>query len=552
MAQDFKHFIFVMFEFERFVKAKNYSEAKTYLLTEAQKAGLPEGVNVHLQALADQIIELERKDWNGVWARIIANFITTACIGTFTNIIGNPPWIDWKSLPAGYREKVKTICIDRGLFSGAGRTGGINLNVCALIAHVAASNWLAKNGYFAFLMPKELINQASYEGWRSAVGGVGCSLIEFHDWSNAGHPFNPVKEDFMTFVFRQTASDQAKLSVFEYSRKSVQVKAHLWPDIFEAIKHLNIKQKIAGQIIEGSTAYTIAENDAELEKFKKIAGTCSYIGREGIEFYPQELLLFQYVRPYTKAGIIWVRNIQVQKSKYKITQQQILIETRYLFPLAKGRYISTFDYDDPDILVAFPYESSNPHAPIGKAALKKTAPFLLQYYEKFKKQLEQQTAYSDSIRGVGEYYGLARTGPYSFRSCYVVFRDNTKWCATVLTTKKMPWGEEKRYLFQNHAVSICERSDGKIIADDEAYFVAGIFNTKIVEHFIYASSDNRSFKIRPPVFVPLFNSQNARHKEISLLAFKAASDPANRESLLSKLEAHYIAMCDDRQEPCLL
>jgi hypothetical protein len=65
--------------------------------------------------------------------------------------------------------------------------------------------------------------------------------------------------------------------------------------------------------------------------------------------------------------------------------------------------------------------------------LKINSPFLLQYYEKWKKLLEQQTEYSDSIRGEGEYYGLARTGPYSFKSCYVAFRDNTKWCATVLT-----------------------------------------------------------------------------------------------------------------------
>lgn len=547
MAQDYKHFTMVMFEFERLVKAKTYREAKTYLLKEAQEAKLPKGVNVHLQALADQLIELERKEWNGIWARIIANFITTACIGRFTNIIGNPPWIDWKSLPTGYRDKVKALCIDRGLFSGAGRTGGINLNVCALITHVAAANWLAKGGHFAFLMPKELINQASYEGWRPAVGGVGCSLIEIHDWSNAGHPFDPVKEDFMTFVFRRKASDQTKLPVFEYNRKKARAKAHLWTDISEANKNLDKKRKIAGQIIEGSTAYTIAENDVELEKFRKIAGACSYIGREGIEFYPQELLLFQYVGPGPKAGTVWVRNIQVQKSKYKITQQQSLLETQYLFPLAKGPCIGTFEYDDPGFLVAFPYESSNPHAPIGKAALKKTSPFLLQYYEKFKKQLEQQTAYSDSIRGAGEYYGLARTGPYSFKSCYVAFRDNTKWCATVLTTKKMPWGEKKRYLFQNHAVSMCERSDGKVITqENEAYFVAGIFNTKVVEHFIYASSDNRSFKIRPPVFVPLFNPKNAHHKEIARLALKAAADPANRELLLSKLEAQYIAICDGR------
>lgn len=546
IAQNYKRFTGVMYKFENLVKAKAYEAAKSYLLQEAKIAKLPESANNHLGALADQLIELERKDWNGIWARIIANFITTACIGSFTNIIGNPPWIDWKSLPAGYRDKVKAFAIDRGLFSGAGRTGGINLNICALIAHVSAANWLAKRGCLAFLMPKELINQPSYEGWRAAIGGTDCSLVEFHDWSNAGHPFDPVKEDFLTFVFRRETKSQTELPIFEYNRTSSRAKAHLWGDLAEANKHLDKENKVAGQIIPHSTAYTIAEDSEELEKFRRIAGSCQYIGREGIEFYPQELLLFHYVGDGPKPGTVWVRNIQVRKSKYKIPAHQFLLETKFLFPLAKGPYIGVLEYNDPDILVAFPYDADTPHAPIEKSVLKKSSPFLFQYYEKFKKIFDQQTAYSDSIRGAGEYYGLARTGPYSFKSCYVVFRDNTKWCATVLTTKTMPWGEEKRYLFQNHAVSMCERADGKEITEEEAYFVGGIFNTKVVAHFIYASSDNRSFKIRPPVFVPLFDPLNTRHAKIVSLAREAANNPDKRADLLKQLEYQYIALCEKR------
>ena len=382
------------------------------------------------------------------------------------------------------------------------------------------------------------------------VGGVllgpDCSLIEFHDWSDAGHPFDPVKEDFMTYVLKREVHDQSTIPLTKYVRKSARAKAHLWHNL-GANEHLRQEKKVAGQIIEGSTAYTIANNAAELKKFKKIAGMCAYIGREGIEFYPQELLLFQYVGPGPRAGVVCVENIQVQKSKYKIPQQKVMLETRYLFPfLAKGPSIEVFNYDDPEILVAFPYDEKDPHAPISKAALRNLSPFLLRYYEKYKEQLEQQTAYSDLIRGDGEYYGLARTGPYSFKSCYVAFRDNTKWCATVLTTKKMPWGEEKKFLFQNHAVSICENSDGEEITEEEAFFVAGIFNTEIVEHFINASSDNRSFKIRPPVYVPIFEQRNSHHTKIVRLAREAAAKPDRREALLAELEAEYVSMCDDR------
>ncbi|GIL38037.1 N-6 DNA methylase [Roseiterribacter gracilis] len=476
----------------------------------------------------------------------------TTDIGTFTTIVGNPPWVDWKSLPAGYREKIKTLCIDRGLFSGAGRTGGINLNICALITHVAASNWLAPGGSLAFLMPKELANQASYEGWRRTVGGADVALVALHDWSRAGHPFDPVKEDFLTFLFEARKADRDTVAVRSFA-KTGKARSHAWTTLEDAETNLTWRDHVAGQLIEGSTAYTIADDQRELDRFRKIAGHCAYKGREGVEFYPQELMLFTYDGPGPTTGTVWVKNVQVARSKYRIPQQRVLLETTYLFPLAKGPGIGAFDYDDPEMLVAFPYDASNPHAPLSQATLEQTSPLLLAFYRRFKTQLENQTAYSDSIRGDGEFYGVARTGPYSFMSCYVAYRDNSKWCATVLTTKTMPWGEEKRFLFQNHAVSICERSKTQAIDLDEAYFIAGIFNTGVVRDFIYATSDNRSFKIRPPVHVPLFDKKNATHAKIAALAQEAHRKRKLRAVNLAKIETAYLKLCDGRvKQPTLL
>lgn len=64
----------------------------------------------------------------------------------FDFIAGNPPWVDWKYLPEKYKETLKKICIDKHLFSGDNFTGGINLNICALITNVVANNWLKEEG----------------------------------------------------------------------------------------------------------------------------------------------------------------------------------------------------------------------------------------------------------------------------------------------------------------------------------------------------------------------------------------------------------------------
>ena len=61
-------------------------------------------------------------------------------IGKFDLVVGNPPWVDWKTLPSVHRENKKEVCYARRLFSGDGRTGGNSLNICALISNVTAEN----------------------------------------------------------------------------------------------------------------------------------------------------------------------------------------------------------------------------------------------------------------------------------------------------------------------------------------------------------------------------------------------------------------------------
>jgi hypothetical protein len=219
-----------------------------------------------------------------------------------------------------------------------------------------------------------------------------------------------------------------------------------------------------------------------------------------------------------------------------------------LHPLVKGPQIGRYQHDYDGLIVAFPYEADHPLRPVSADELQQTSPLLLNYYTQFKEIMEKQTKFSDKIRGEdpGEFYGLARTGPYSFASIYVGYRDNTSWCATVITDAQMPWGERARFVFQNHAVSMCERSDGVFITEDEAHFISAVLNTPIVERFIYATSDERSYKIRPPVFVPLYDPEDDRHMQLVSMSREAhAALPDQRDRLRTQSEQIYLSLCAD-------
>lgn len=554
LVQDTPAFIKLMMDYERAIQAEGSQpeQASAVLFAAMSADQLTPTIVAAIENLSSQLCELERKGWNGIWARILSNFLTTACLGKFSILMGNPPWIDWKNLPEGYRERIKGLCIERGLFSGAGRTGGINLNVCALISYVCLNNWLAPGGKLAFLMPKELGNQASYEGWRRLGGRWHFS--EFDDWSRAGHPFDPVKEDFMTFVIEEGQSDDGSVPTTSYvKRKGVRAKAASWKDMPYALSVMDRHEGVAGQIIPNSTAFTFASSETELRQFQLVAGRCEYIGREGAQFYPQELVLFRYERPGPKPGTAWLKNIQVKKAKYRIPAHRVLLDTEYLRPLVTAPTLKAFEHNYDELLAPFPYTQSSPGKPLEPGVLSKQSPLLLAYYQKHREVIEKLSPFNKKIRGPdpGAFYGIARTGPYSFAKAYVAFRKDTEWCASVIASIRTPWGSETMPVFQSHAVSMCERSDRTFITEEEAHFICAIFNAPIVRRFIEASSDERSYKVRPPIFVPLFTATDARHTKLAELSKQAHRDAGKRPALMHKIEEVYLQICADKPADAL-
>ncbi len=351
-------------------------------------------------------------------------------------------------------------------------------------------------------------------------------------------------------TYKISSGHQKKfIPVLTYYRKEKNNnKPKDWKNWEEASGKLSQSKNFAGQITSNSSAFTFAENKDKLKLFELITGECSYIGREGVEFYPQELLLFNYLGEGPTKDKIFVNNYQNPKSKFRIPQKRILLEKKYIFPLVKGIEISSFEHHYGNLLVAFPYDSSDYQKPIPREKLQSTSPLLLKYYVDFQKIIQQQTGFSDKIRGEnpGEFYGLARVGNYTFHNVHVCYRDNSKWVSSVISNHQLPWGEKKTFLFQNHAVSICERADGTFIDNEESHYICSILNTEIVKDYIYSTSDERSFKIRLPIFLPLYDSRDPWHKKLSQNSQLLHSNKKCMDIVLKENEEIYLNICKQK------
>lgn len=545
MVRDTVEFSKVMTGIELNIRALDEQTTYNKLESLIDPDDLTDNIKTQVHSLSNTLVDLESRNWDGIWARIITNYLTTANLGKFDIIVGNPPWVDWKSLPSGYRDRIKGLCISRQLFSGDRITGGINLNICALISNVVAENWLSEDGTLGFLMPEPLLFQQSYEGFRNLYLSDGTRLYfkKFTNWTKAGNPFKPVTQKFLTYYMTKTAYDYKEGIDVDWMILKDN-KKHDDLEVLDINEYFDVVSGIAATCHKTKNLFSYIESRQQLSDFMSIAGESYYLGREGIEFYPQEMTIFKVSGlPNTKTCIS-LKNIQVKKSKYKVPQSVELLETDYLHPLVKGIDITPFHVNTSGLIVPFPYDERNTRLPIPLEELARKAPNLASFYQRFKELILAQTSYNERIIGKsGEFYALARVGAYSFAKHYVVFRDNTKWGAAVISDIDTDWGGLRHPLFQNHCVSICEDAEGNYISEDEAHFICGIMNAPIVYEYVLKSSDSRSFPIRPRIYIPKYDSSNGSHRrivELSKTAHNNYNDSSKMEEISRELNTEYL------------
>jgi len=505
-----------------------------------------------IKLLSIQLVELHKKDWDGIWIRIVANFLLVGRIKNIDLIVGNPPWVKWEFLPQEYANKIKELCISRHLFSGQTYMGAISLNICALIANVTASTWLSENGILSFLMPQTLMTQDSYAGFRNFFTNVETEermyLQSLDDWTKSGNPFVDTTEKFMTYYYKNTYVDYHNNGIpieIIKKKRNIPISTINSNLTFDRVKDcFDISFAKAYQFDINRTGYTTINENTNINRdnFDIIIGECAYKARSGVEFTPAEVYFIEPIEKSNNQNSYIFKSSTFKSSKYKnISPLPMNLETKYIRPVIKAPSIIPFGFKDSNTYCIFPY-ADNISVSINMETLSTESPNLFNYLVKTKKTIRKQSKKSLTIARGKEFYALSKVGKYTFLPNKVTFRDNTKLSASVVQNIITPWGESVEPICAKHCPYISQDKEGREISSKEAYYLCGILNTITVREYFKATYSSRSFSINFNIKMPLYDDENKFHRIIFKLAERATARGLSPQ-IDSYLDYVYIKLC---------
>lgn len=521
-----------------------------------EKERCSESLCRYIRELSERLVELHKQRWDGIWIRIAMNFMMIARMESFDLIVGNPPWVKWEHLPEAYTRKIKEFCDVRHIFCNDGGVyGGAQLNLCALIANVTASNWLKKDGVLAFLMPDSIMSQNSYEEFRNFYldGNKESRLyLQMIDrWLPPLRPFKvgnkSVTQDFNTYYYSSNTVDYAHgVPVREIGKRDrvSDDEVNTCSDFESASAYLEVGEGRVRQLARNSTAFTY---DSKRHDFDCIIGRSDYLYRTGVESTPFEVFKMVAVGPSNLEGHYRFKNKILKTSRYKVTDIPDAgwdFTTTYLYPMLEGPNVKPFTYACGDNYHIVPYSETDTTSPVPIEKMLVRDMELATYFSGHRNILDMQSEKSKLMHRGGAFYALSKIGPYTFAPNMVAVRDNTYFCSTVVNDTVTAWGEKKKTICVKHTIIISQDCDGRFISEDEAHYINGVLNSTIVHDYIHSTFKTNGFSLnKSKLFLPRYQPNNKLFTNIAALSRKATTIEAFRQEAAKKLTVAYVELC---------
>lgn len=470
------------------------------------------------------VLALHRRNWNGIWFRIVRNFFWSATAGQFDIVMGNPPWVRWANLPPRYRERVKPTCEQYDIFSSTPFSGGNTLDISGLITYTVADKWLRPEGKLVFVLTQTLFQNPSSEGFRRFHLNANEDLIPLAvDDLKALKPFADAANSTAVAVFQKTSALRNS-SPYPVPYTVWDRRGSFSRTIPEKLAPAQVLARVERTALEANPVGGLGSPWAILPagrhaQLNRLQGRCDWVqGRKGITADLNGLYFVPIVAEHAALRRVQIETRPEAGKTDLGPKRRFWVEPDLLYPLLKGasdiapcRLTRAHE-----LFVLVPNTGiSRQQYQAARELVETELPLMLRYFEHYEPALARRSTYRGRMPNA-PFYAIYNVGAYTFAPYKVVWAEQGKFGAAVVSAASVPLLGERPFV-PDHKLFFADFDQ-----PEPAYYLCGLLNAPSVKEFI--ESHNISIQLGD-VFkhltLPPFDPAAPRHAELSVLARQA-------------------------------
>jgi len=476
--------------------------------------------------LYEKLCRLGRQGTNGIWARIIKNAFAPLFAGEFDYIAGNPPWVNWESLPEQYRRATKPLWESYGLFPHGGMDtilGKGKKDISMLMTFVSIDKYLKNRGKLGFLITQSLFKTSGAgQGFRRFQLGdrIPFNVIHVDDMVEL-NPFEGTSNRTSVLIIQKGRSIKYPMTSYLYWKKTMKRRSIAVEDTLEDILLMTERRQLVAEPVNEKdlTSAWITGRPAALKAIKKILGKSDYVAHAGSSSGGANAVYWVNIITTRPDGMPVISNL-TEGSKRKVESTEAVVEPDLLYPLLRGRDVHRWQANPSAFILMV--QDPDTRRGIDENTMKMNYPNTYLYLKRFEGSLKERAAFrryftrknkNRKIIETAPFYSMFNVGKYTFAPYKVVWREVAHELNAAVTEKE----DNNKVIIPDHtliliAFELCE----------EAHYTCALLNSSPfrfgVKNYIVLHPDPH---ILENIRIPKFDPENKIHRCLAELSEKA-------------------------------
>lgn len=465
-------------------------------------------------------LKLEEEGKNHVWASIIKNAFAPLTIisshGKFDYVVGNPPWINWESLPKEYRDASKPLWLSYNLIpKGRGRgLGKVNKDIAMLFVASSVSRYLAEKGVLGFLVPFTTFKTQAGKGFRSFLTNR-CKVFKIHDLVELTPFEGAINRTSMLHLSKGKTEFPIECETWTRT-KPIDFEASL-EEVEKVTATYDMVMEPIGGVNKTDSSWILLRRGAS-EAVYNVVGTSTYEAHVGVYAALNGVYWVDVLSKHPN-GIL-IRNLP-EMGRKKIEQIDTVVEPELVYPMLRGRDVKRWS-TKPSTYIVVPHNPQNGQ-PLSMTKMKTKHPGTFSFLQSFEQQLKARAI--QRLWGKGKpFYSMYDIGSYSFAPYKLVWKEIAGKIAGKGMFSAAVCGTEPDELLGTKRVI----PDHKLMFvpfenESEAHYVAAVLNSSPARLVVagYTIETAISTHVVKNVKVPNYKPNNPVHKQLSQLSKEA-------------------------------